>query len=41
MPEIGKLELVKKLVIDLKNSVYNVPRNKDLWRLNLKRKMKQ
>lgn len=31
-------ELVKKLVIDLKNSVYNVPRNKDLWQFKPEKK---
>ena len=31
-------ELVKKLVIDLKNSVYNVPRNKDLWQFRPEKK---
>ena len=31
-------ELVKKLVIDLKNSVYNVPRNTDLWQFKPEKK---
>ena len=29
--DMESYELVKKLVIELKNSVYNVPRNKDSW----------